>query len=182
MRPLPLLVLLAVLMLVSCQGRDDRLTIIHHAAPPASLQETDSPAQGGISAEDLPRNWQDVEFVEKVKHLLVVVRGNDLHFLAGFPTSWVEPGERIVLKELDTEFGTASLEFYIFPKGDRALLSVKAPVHSRRDRVVIHLGPWVSGEELEWSRRRNSYRILLPLDTDVMNLLGSSGEDERSDG
>lgn len=98
----------------------------NHAAPTRVWREEQSldHTGHGHTNGDMPHNWASAEFIQLVRNLLVVERGDSLRLLDGLPPEWAMRGSRNYVEKTPTRFGAVTVDCRIDAKGKGAI-SVK---------------------------------------------------------
>ena len=115
----------------------------NHASPLLAWREEQLPqGEGTREVGDMPHNWASAEFIRLVRHLLVLERGDELHFLEGMPRAWVQAGGETRLRDVLTTFGPVSLELSVSEDGASAELTIKPPTRNPPQKIMVHLEGW----------------------------------------
>ena len=88
---------------------------------------------------DMPHNWASGEFIRMARHMIMLERGNELHFFEGLPIAWTKPGDKTVLKDIPTTFGKAGVELEMSKNGKFANVIITVPDRENLEKVVLHL-------------------------------------------
>jgi hypothetical protein len=115
----------------------------NHAAPTRVWREEQSLdfTGHGHANGDMPHNWASAEFIQLVRHLLVLERGDALELLHGLPPEWSRRGSRFRVEKTPTRFGPVSVRGRIDARG--------------RGEVVVRVDP-------AWPQRAGQMRLKLP--------------------
>jgi len=129
-------------------GRPDKAVdylyaFANHAAPTRVWREEQSLDETGHGHAngDMPHNWASAEFIQLVRHLLVLERGDALELLYGLPPEWSRRGSRFRVERTPTRFGPVSLRGGIDARG--------------RGEVVVQVDP-------AWPQPAGHLRLKLP--------------------
>ncbi|HMP76864.1 MAG TPA: hypothetical protein PKE12_11285 [Kiritimatiellia bacterium] len=130
-------------------GRPDKAVdylyaFANHAAPTRVWREEQSlDATGhGHSNGDMPHNWASAEFIQLVRNLLVVERGDGIELLSGLPPEWCRRGMRFRIEKTPTRFGPVTVRGGIDARG--------------RGEITVRTDP-------AWPQRAAQLRMRLPL-------------------
>lgn len=129
-------------------GRPDKAVdylyaFANHAAPTRVWREEQSLdfTGHGHCNGDMPHNWASAEFIQLVRNLLVLERGDDLELLYGLPPEWAKPGSRNFVEQTPTRFGPVTVDCRLDAKG--------------RGSITVRLDP-------AWPVRPAHIRLKLP--------------------
>jgi hypothetical protein len=90
------------------------------------VEEQQPRAVGSRTAGDVSDAEASAVFIHAVRNLLVCERNDDLDLLSGIPAEWLDPGARIELHGVLTEFGPVSLKLSISPDGSNGTILLSA--------------------------------------------------------
>lgn len=112
----------------------------NHACPLLCWREEHNP-QGTPEKYigDMPHNWASAEFIRMTRHLLILERDKELHFLEGIPTAWLHPGAAIQLRAIPTRFGPTSILVDLPQSGKSGSIRISPPTREKVERLVVHL-------------------------------------------
>jgi hypothetical protein len=112
----------------------------NHACPLLCWREEQNPVgEAEKYVGDMPHNWASAEFIRMVRHMLVLERGRELHFLGGMPSVWSRAGAVIRLADVPTSFGPVSLSVRVAEDGQSALVRIMLAERERVEKVVVHV-------------------------------------------
>ena len=130
-------------------GRPDKAVdylyaFANHAAPTRVWREEqsfDSTGHGHANG-DMPHNWASAEFIQLVRNLLVMERGDDLELLFGLPPEWAQPGTRNFVEKTPTRFGAVTVDCRIDSSGTGTVSVKLDPAwESRPANIRLKLPP-----------------------------------------
>jgi len=112
----------------------------NHACPLLCWREEQNPrGEDEKYVGDMPHNWASAEFIRMVRHMLILERGRELHFLGGMPRVWSRAGAVIRLTDVPTSFGPVSLSVCVAEDGKSGLIEIVASERDRVEKIVVHL-------------------------------------------
>ncbi len=139
----------------------------NHASPLRAWREEQPllgrDKKGGKFVGDMPHNWASAEFIRLVRNLLVLERGQELHFLEGVPRSWFFANAETAMTGVATDFGPVSFRLKVGADGSAATLEITPPESRSLRSVVIHLGAWAREGNIRTVREGRTYRCEIPL-------------------
>jgi len=122
-------------------AQDLLYTATNHAAPTRVWVEEQMP--GGSASRtggDVPHGNASSEFINLLRTLFVMEEEDALTLLRGMPSSWIEPGSELKLKEVNTTFGPLSLTLTVSDDGQQGTLVVEPVGEAGTDGgPVVHL-------------------------------------------
>lgn len=116
--------------------------ICNHASPTHVWVEEQLPGTGPRKTTgDVPHSSASAEFINLVRYMMALEEGETLHIMKGITADWIQPGERIFLNEIPTEFGSLSMTLDVSSSGNTAHIEV-SPVSGNEAQdggVLLHL-------------------------------------------
>jgi len=112
----------------------------NHACPLLCWREEQNPrGEAAKYVGDMPHNWASAEFIRMVRHMLIIERGRELHFLGAMPRAWSRAGAVTALTDVPTSFGPVSLSVRVAADGKTGLIEIVPPERERLEKIVVHL-------------------------------------------
>lgn len=118
----------------------------------------------------------EAQFVDRLRNLLVLEKGDTLWLLEGTPRRWLEPGKQIALTQAPTYFGPVSVR----EKSEASKVTAQVTLPSRNTYHAAYLvlrypgGKPIKAVEIDGKRWREfdpaAQRIRLPLRRDMMQI------------
>ncbi len=93
----------------------------------------------GIGQGPFYKSPDESAFIVWLRHLLVGERGDELDLLAGVPTAWLEPGQRITVRGAATWFGPMDIETRSEADPRRVLVRLAAPGRNPPRVIRLHV-------------------------------------------
>jgi hypothetical protein len=81
----------------------------------------------GQGTGDMPEAWANANLVNLVRDMLLYRRDRTLYILGGIPTSWIEPGESIEVRNAPVPFGGKVSYRLTYSRPDRMSLTLTPP-------------------------------------------------------
>jgi hypothetical protein len=115
--------------------------IANHASPTHVWVEEQLPSGPPKTTGDVPHSSASGEFINLIRYTLALEDGETLHLCKGVPRNWIQPNQKIFLKDLPTEFGPVDFHLSINDQGNTAHLKL-IPVSGQGTKdggVQVHL-------------------------------------------
>ncbi|HEX9157521.1 MAG TPA: hypothetical protein VF827_05840, partial [Syntrophales bacterium] len=115
--------------------------IANHASPAGTWLEEQQPAAIGTrTGGDASDASAGALFINHVRDMITLERGDTIVALEGIPDSWLAPGARLALNKVATRRGLLSLQLRISRDGKRGILSGSfVPSRRTSPRLVVSL-------------------------------------------
>jgi hypothetical protein len=86
-----------------------------------------------------PHGWFGAKYISVIRNMLLREESNDLHLLSVLSPAWTGAGQRVILRNASTYFGTVNLEASFRKNG--MTLALEPKFERTPGRIVVHL-PW----------------------------------------
>lgn len=99
-------------------------------------------SESNLAGGDQPHGWADAQFVNLLRHMLVMEQGDVLHLLPAVPRSWLKGPNPIRLQRLPTCFGALSLVVQPHPREGKLSATLQLdPLGDQRlpRKLILHL-------------------------------------------
>jgi hypothetical protein len=115
--------------------------IANHASPVGTWVEEQQPATvGKRTGGDASDASASALFINQVRDMIAMERGNTIVALEGIPDNWLAPGSRLALNRVTTRRGLLTLQLRITRNGKSGVLSGSfAPSQRNSPRLVVSL-------------------------------------------